>query len=140
MCRMMFVMERTPLPRPTETELQLLAVLWREGPCTVRQIHDAVSGNGTGYTTTLKVLQRMTEKGLVLRDEAGRSHVYRAARREEETQRQLVRDLLQRAFAGSPTKLVLQALAEKGASAEDMVEIRRILDAMQSEQPKGDAK
>ena len=120
------------LPRPTEAELELLRVLWQHGPSTVREIHDALrEGKGTGYTTTLKILQKMADKGLVQRDETERSHVYSAAIKAEQTQRQLVRDLLQRAFGGSPGKLVLQALSEKPASAEELAEIRRLLDQLQ---------
>jgi predicted transcriptional regulator len=98
----------------------------------VREIHEAVGGaRETGYTTTLKILQKMTEKGLVRRDESRRSHVYSAARKAEQTQRQLVRDLLHRAFGGSTSQLVVQALSEKRASAAELVEIRRLLDAME---------
>jgi BlaI family transcriptional regulator, penicillinase repressor len=120
------------LPRPTEAELELLRVLWSRGPSTVRAVHEALSdAKETGYTTTLKILQKMAEKGLVRRDESERSHVYSAAIRAEKTQRQLVRDLLQRAFGGSPGQLVLQALSEKRASAEELAEIRRLLDRLQ---------
>ena len=129
-------MKTKPLPRPTEAELEFLAILWRLGPSTVRQIHDALDSKTTGYTTTLKILQRMAEKGLVLRNEDDRSHVYRAACRAEQTQGQLVRDLLHRAFAGSPAKLVLQALSDQNASPEDLAEIRAILDDLQSRQTK----
>ena len=119
-------------PKPTEAELELLRVLWERGPRTVGEIHEAQGSKGTGYTTTLKVLQRMTEKGLVLRDESKRSHVYRAAITAEKTQRQLVRDLLQRAFGGSPGQLVVQALSEKKASAEELATIRQLLDEMET--------
>jgi BlaI family transcriptional regulator, penicillinase repressor len=125
-------MAGNPLPRPTEAELELLRVLWQRGPSTVREIHDSLSdAKDTGYTTTLKILQKMTDKGLVQRDESERSHVYSAAIKAEKTQRQLVRDLLQRAFGGSPGQLVLQALSEKRASAEELAEIRRLLDRLQ---------
>ena len=120
------------LPRPTEAELELLRVLWERGPSTVREIHDNLGdAKETGYTTTLKILQKMTDKGLVRRDESERSHVYTAAIAAEKTQRQLVRDLLQRAFGGSPGALVLQALSEKRATAEELAEIRRLLDQLQ---------
>lgn len=119
------------LPRPTEAELELLRVLWERGPSTVREIHDSLSdAKETGYTTTLKILQKMADKGLVHRDESERSHIYSAAIPAEKTQRQLVRDLLQRAFGGSPGQLVLQALSEKKASAEELAEIRRLLDRL----------
>jgi predicted transcriptional regulator len=121
------------LPRPTEAELELLNVLWQRGPSTVREIHEALSPEkDTGYTTTLKILQKMAEKGLVHRDESERSHVYAAAIREDHTQRQLVRDLLQKAFGGSPGRLVVAALSEKKASAAELAEIRRLLDHMES--------
>ena len=122
-----------PLPRPTEAELELLRVLWDRGASTVREIHEALSGEkDTGYTTTLKILQKMADKGLVNRDEAQRSHVYSAAIKAEQTQRQLVRNLLQKAFGGSPGQLVVQALSEKKASAAELAEIRRLLDEMEA--------
>src|SRR5580693_8414923 len=109
-------MAKKSLPRPTEAELELLQVLWQRGPSTVREIHEALSGKkATGYTTTLKILQKMTEKRLVERDESQRSHVYQAALQAEHTQRQLVRSLLRRAFGGSAAKLVVQALSEQKA-------------------------
>ena len=119
------------LPKPTEAELELLRVLWDRGSSTVREIHEA-SGDEkeTGYTTTLKILQNMAAKGLVQRDETQRSHVYSAALKAEQTQRQLVRDLLHRAFGGSPAQLVVQALSEKKATPEELAEIRRLLDGM----------
>jgi predicted transcriptional regulator len=125
---------KAKMPKPTEAELELLRILWERGPGTVGEIHEAQLSKGTGYTTTLKVLQRMTEKGLVLRDEARRPQVYRAAITAEKTQRQLVRDLLQRAFGGSPGQLVVQALSEKKASAEELATIRQLLDEMEDQQ------
>jgi predicted transcriptional regulator len=120
----------TKIPRPTDAELALLCVLWERGPSTVRQVHDVVSeGRALAYTTTLKLLQIMTEKGLVRRQEQGRSHVYQARFAEEETQRRLVGDLLDRAFGGSAAKLVLQALAARRASPEDLREIRALIDS-----------
>ena len=128
----MAVMAGKSLPRPTEAELELLRVLWERGPSTVREVHDALrDAKETGYTTTLKILQKMTEKGLVRRDESERSHIYIAAIEAEKTQRQLVRDLLHRAFGGSPARLVLQALSEERASAEELAEIRRLIDRLQ---------
>jgi BlaI family transcriptional regulator, penicillinase repressor len=114
---------------PTPAELSILSVLWDRGPSTVREVHEAL---GAGYTTVLKQLQIMFEKGLVLRDEAERAHVYRAARQQVESQRSLVRDLAQRAFGGSAQKLVLQALSEVEASPEELAEIRRLLDEMEA--------
>jgi len=128
-------MPEKSLPRPTEAELELLSVLWERGPSTVREIHEVLSGKkDTGYTTTLKILQKMTAKGLVRRDQSRRSHVYEAAWRAEQTQRQLVRDLLHRAFGGEPGKLVVQALSEEKASAEELAEIRRMLDQLDARQ------
>ena len=124
---------KNSLPRPTEAELELLRVLWERGPLTVRDIHEALSADkSTGYTTTLKILQNMTAKGLVKRDESQRTHIYSPAIKAEQTQRQLVRDLLQRAFGGSPAKLVVQALSEKKATPAELAEIRSLLDKMEN--------
>jgi len=121
-------------PRPTDAELEILAVLWRRGASTVRQVHDALPARrATGYTTTLKFLQIMTEKGLVQRDASRRSHVYEARFSEEQTQRQLVRDLLRRAFGGSARKLVLQVLSGKRASEDQLRKIRQLLDEIEGE-------
>jgi BlaI family transcriptional regulator, penicillinase repressor len=128
-------MSKKSLPKPTEAELALLRVLWERGPSTVREIHENLSDEKeTGYTTTLKILQNMAEKGLVARDESRRSHVYRAVYQAEQTQRQLVRDLLRRAFGGSPGKLVVQALSEETVSPDDLAEIRRLLDELEARQ------
>ncbi len=117
------------LPRPTDAELAILRVLWERGPSTVRQVHEAqATDRPTAYTTTLKLLQIMTEKGHVSRDERDRTHIYAARASEEQTQRQLLQDLLDRAFGGSATKLVMQALSSRKASREDLDEIRRLLD------------
>jgi BlaI family transcriptional regulator, penicillinase repressor len=130
-------MSEKPLTRPTDAELALLQVLWDRGPSTVREVHAALSGEReTGYTTTLKILQNMVEKGLVQRDVSRRSHVYRAARRAEQTQTQLVRDLLQRAFGGSLGKLVVRALSEEKASPDELAEIRRVLDQLTAQSSK----
>lgn len=116
-------------PRPTDAELAILQVLWQHGPSTVRQVHEKLSGTReTGYTTTLKLMQIMAEKGLVTRDESSRTHVYQARRSRDATQRQLVSDLLDRAFGGSAATLVMQALSAHPASAEELREIRRLLD------------
>jgi BlaI family transcriptional regulator, penicillinase repressor len=128
-------MSKKSLPKPTEAELALLRVLWERGPSTVREIHENLSDEKeTGYTTSLKILQNMAEKRLVARDESRRSHVYRAVYQAEQTQRQLVRDLLRRAFGGSPGKLVVQALSEETVSADDLAEIRRLLDELEARQ------
>ncbi len=113
--------------KPTDAELAILRVLWSRGSSTVRQVAEAL-GKDTGYTTALKLLQIMTEKGLVVRDESERTHVYSAAYTENQTQRQLVSDLADRAFGGSAAKLVLQALAGTKASPEELAEIRKLLD------------
>jgi len=116
-------------PRPTDAELAILSVLWRRGPSTVRDLHAELGpAAGTGYTTTLKMLQIMTAKKLVRRDEASRSHVYEAALSEERTQRQLIRDLLDRAFGGSAAKLVMQALAAKRATPAELARVRELID------------
>jgi predicted transcriptional regulator len=117
------------LPRPTDAELAILRVLWTRGPSTVRQVHELlVRERPSAYTTALKMLQIMTEKGLVERDESDRTHVYRARLSEEETQQQLVGDLLDRAFGGSASKLVMQALATTRATPDELREIRRLIE------------
>ena len=103
-------MTRHPTPRPTEAELEILGVLWKHGPSTVRTVHESLAASrSVGYTTSLKLLQIMAEKGLVRRDETERAHVYAASAPAERTQRRLVADLLDRAFAGSAARLVQQA-------------------------------
>jgi len=117
------------LPRPTEAELEILRILWDRGPSTVRDVHTEIQrARATAYTTVLKLLQIMTEKGLVLRDESGRSHVYRPRVAEGITQRQLVTDLLARAFKGSAAALVLHALDAARATPKELAEIRRLID------------
>jgi predicted transcriptional regulator len=122
---------KQPPPQPTRAELSILRVLWKKGRCTVRQVHEALQetqDKDTVYTTVLKLLQNMTEKGLVLRDERERTHVYEAAVNEQKTQRDLLRDLMDRAFGGSTASLVIQALSVKRASPEELEEIRKLLD------------
>ena len=115
-------------PRPTDSELAILRVLWERGPSTVRQVHEALVGEReTGYTTTLKLMQIMAEKGLVTRNEEARTHVYSASAGEEQTQRLLVKDLADRAFGGSAAALVLRALGE-GTSDDELREIRKLID------------
>jgi len=131
-------MPRPEPPRPTAAELSILQVLWHRGPSTVREVHEQLGARaGTGYTTTLKLLQIMSEKGLAERDESRRAHVYRAAVAEEPTQRRLVRDLLDRAFAGSAAKLVVRALSERPASEDEMAEIRRLVEEIEARGPEG---
>ena len=121
-----------PTPRPTDSELAILRVLWERGPSTVREVHDQLSSvNDTGYTTVLKLLQIMTDKGLVVRDESQRAHVYSCSESEQRTQRQLIGDLIERAFGGSPAKLVMQALSGTRASAEELNAIRHLIDEME---------
>ena len=115
-----------PIRKPTDAELAILRVLWSRGPSTVRQVA-AVMDREAGYTTVLKLLQIMAEKGLVTRDESARTHIYAPAYTEDQTQRQLVMDLVERAFDGSAAKLVLQALASKKATPEELDEIRKLL-------------
>jgi predicted transcriptional regulator len=122
-------MPRQTTPRPTDSELEILRVLWQRGPSTVREVHKTLNQKRpTGYTTVLKLMQIMTEKQLVQRDEAQRAHVYEARLPQEQTQQQLIGDLLERAFDGSAKKLVMQALSAKKASAADLSEIRELLD------------
>jgi BlaI family penicillinase repressor len=122
------------VPRPTDAELAILRILWERGPSTVRQVHERLARDRqAAYTTALKLLQIMTEKGLVERDERERTHVYKTKLSEDQTQRQLVRDLLDRAFGGSAGKLVMQALATKRASADELREIRKVIDGAKGE-------
>jgi BlaI family transcriptional regulator, penicillinase repressor len=119
-------------PRPTDAELEILRVLWSIGPSTVRQVHDELSQKrNVGYTTMLKLMQIMTDKGLLLRNESQRSHVYRARQKEAVTQKQLVKDFVSRAFGGSTEKLVMQALSSKKATTQEIADIRKLLDEME---------
>lgn len=127
-------MTRTKLPRPTDSELEILRVLWEHGPSTVRDVQASLERERrVGYTTVLKLMQIMAEKGLVERNESERAHVYKAAIAEEQTQRQLVSDLLDRAFGGSATKLMMQALATRRASTEEIRQIREMLKRFEQE-------
>lgn len=119
-------------PRPTDAELDILRVLWKLGPATVRQVHDELcQKRDVGYTTVLKLMQIMADKALLLRDESQRSHIYRVRQKESVTQRQLVKDLVSRAFGGSTKKLVMQALSSKKATAQEIADIRKLLDEME---------
>jgi predicted transcriptional regulator len=123
-------------PRPTDSELAILTILWERGPSTVRQVHEALAGTrDTGYTTTLKLMQIMAEKGLVTRNESARTHVYAAMASEQQTQRQLVKDLVDRAFGGSAAALVLQALNAEGATPAELREIRKLIDDYREKRP-----
>ena len=124
-------MPKPKLPEPTDAELEILLVLWETGPATVRDVYERLSPRRPiVYTTVLKLMQIMAEKGLVERDESQRAHVYRARLSQEEARRRLVGDLLDRLFQGSAKQLVMQALSSKKATREELGEIRRMLDEM----------
>lgn len=119
-------------PRPTDAELEILTVLWSIGPATVRAVHEVIARRRPAqYSTVLKFMQIMAEKGLVRRDESQRAHVYAAARPREWTQRQLAGDLLDRAFSGSAKAMLMGALSARKASKQELAEIRELLDAYQ---------
>ena len=125
-------MAKQNTPQPTVRELTILGILWDNGPSTVRDVNDAMNkGKAVGYTTTLKLMQIMTEKGLLIRDESQFKHIYKPAISQERTQKQLVGDLLERAFSGSAEKLVMRALSAKKVSAGELAKIRKILDEME---------
>ena len=127
-------MARSKTPRPTDRELTILRILWDSGPSTVRQVNEAMNEDGeTGYTTTLKLMQIMTEKGLLHRDDSQFKHIFKPALTEEKAQKQLVGDLLERAFSGSAEKLVMRALSAKNISAEELDGIRKMLDEFEGE-------
>ncbi len=123
-------MKRRPdlLPRPTEGELELLGILWEKGPATVRDLHQEITRRDIGYTSVLKLLQIMTEKGLVEREEAGKAHIYRAAASQQDTQDQLLRDMSERLFAGSAAQLALHALAMEPVSDRELEELRNLIE------------
>ena len=128
-------MARHKNSRPTDRELTILRILWDNGPSTVRQVNEAMNKDeDTGYTTTLKLMQIMTEKGLLHRDDSQFKHIYKTALTEERTQKQLVGDLLERAFSGSAEKLVMRALSAKKVSAKELARIRKILDEFRRKQ------
>jgi predicted transcriptional regulator len=125
-------MSEPPPPKPTPAELGILRSLWKHGPSTVREVQERLDGSRpTGYTTVLKLLQIMIAKGLVQRNECERAHVYEAMAPEEATQKQLVRDLVDRAFGGSASQLVLHALATRKTSRSDLARIRELLDELE---------
>jgi BlaI family transcriptional regulator, penicillinase repressor len=127
-------MDESPA-RPTSTELDILRILWDRGPCTVRAVHEALSAERPiGYTGVLKFLQIMAAKGSVVRNEDQRAHVYQAAEPPEATKRKVAGDLMRKVFAGSASQLVLHALQDKRASARDIAEIRRMLDAYEAKE------
>jgi len=125
-------MAKRKTPQPTDAELAILSVLWDRGPSTVREVNEVLNEEKpTGYTTTLKFMQIMAEKGLVRRDDSQFRHVYRPAVSEERTQKQVVSSLMDRAFAGSAGKLVMRALSTKKVSPEELAEIREMIDGME---------
>lgn len=125
------------LPRPAEFELTILRILWRKGTATVREVFEELRlERQLGYTTVLKTMLILLDKGLVLRDTSQRSHIYRAASQEQETQSSLMRDLFQKAFGGSAKKLVMAAIKEAPLSREDEAEIKALLE--ESRQRRGD--
>jgi predicted transcriptional regulator len=129
-------MPRTPSSQPTEVELQILRILWKQGHSTARQIHNQLAEvRDTNYSTTVKMLSVMMEKDLVRRDESVRPQVFRPAATQERTQQRMLKELIQKVYDGSMGSLVLQALASQKATPEELAEIRRILDELgESEQ------
>ncbi len=122
-------MKQEPLQKPTASELEILRVLWERGPSTVREVHEALrEKRNLGYTTVLKLLQIMTAKGTVRRNEEQRAHVYEACQPATETKRQLVGDVLQRVFEGSASELMIHALEGRRTSKAELDELRRLLD------------
>jgi predicted transcriptional regulator len=125
----------TDLPRPTDAELEILTVLWSIGPATVREVYDVISRRRTAqYSTILKFMQIMADKGLVRRDEKQRAHIYQPAKPREWTQRQLANDLLQRAFGGSAKALLVGALSAQRATREEIAEMQKLLDQCRKEE------
>ena len=125
-------MKKNKSPKPTEAELEILQILWENGPSTVRFINDVLNKKkAVGYTTTLKIMQIMSEKNLVTRDEENRSHIYSAAYKEDETQKVLLDKFLESAFGGSASKLVMQALGNRKTSKREIEEIREFLDKIE---------
>jgi BlaI family transcriptional regulator, penicillinase repressor len=122
------------VPRPTDAELTILRVLWQAGPCSVREVFNRLNEDKKlkiGYTTVLKVMQIMFEKGLVDRDESQRPQIYRTRLAQEQTQRQMIRELVDKVFDGSAKKLVMQAIADKTASDEELAQIEQLLDKIE---------
>lgn len=124
------------LPKPTDAELAILRVLWQRGASTVRDVTDSLQKErGTGYTTALKLLQIMNEKGLVHRNESQRTHVYQAVSPIQTTQKQLVTDLLERAFGGSAQQLVMQALSSRKSTRTELAEIKKLIEELEKKAP-----
>ena len=130
-------MARKASLQPTDVELAILRVLWARGPSTVREVHDVLSAEPereTGYSTTLKMMQVMLEKGLLTRDESRRPQVYAPSQPEEQTQRQILRDVLRKVFGGSARKLVMRAVESEKISAKELAEIRKLLRQMEGDE------
>lgn len=127
-------MPRPPASQPTDTELQILQVLWDEGPSTVRTIHERLSRTReTAYATTVKMLVIMFDKGLVTRDDSVRPQIYKAAVTRKRTQKQMLNDLIHKVYEGSAASVVLQALSSKKATKEDVAKIRQLLDELEED-------
>ncbi|MFC1738395.1 BlaI/MecI/CopY family transcriptional regulator [Planctomycetota bacterium] len=125
-------MANANVPQPTDGELAILKILWERGPATVREVNEAMNKTKTtGYTTTLKLMQIMTEKGILLRNDSKYKHIYKPVITEESTQKQLVSDLLERVFSGSAEKLVMRALSSKKVSVKELAKIRKMLDELE---------
>lgn len=118
--------------KPTEGEMEILQVLWQHGNCTVREVHEALNKKDAGYTTTLKLMQIMHEKGLVGRDTSSKTHIYRALVNQEKTQQQLVNKMIDNVFNGSAARLVMQALGNQTASKEEIDLIKAYLDKLEN--------
>jgi BlaI family transcriptional regulator, penicillinase repressor len=126
----------TATHKPTASELEILRVLWARGPSTVREVHEALGATKpVGYTSILKLMQIMTEKGLLRRNEDQRAHVYQACEPAEKTKRQIAGDVLQRVFEGSARELMMHALAGRSTSKAEIEELRRLLDEHERKQP-----
>ncbi len=125
-------MARQKVSGPTDKELAILGILWNNGPSTVRQVNEEMNKQQrTGYTTTLKLMQIMTEKELVLRDDSKFQHIYKPAVSEEKTQKQVVGDLLEKVFSGSAEKLVMRALSAKKVSAKELAKIKKMIEKIE---------
>jgi len=118
--------------KPTEGEMEILQVLWQQGNCTVREVHEALNKENSGYTTTLKLMQIMHEKGLVARDTSAKTHVYSALVNQEQTQQQLVNKMIDNVFNGSAARLVMQALGNQKASKQEIELIKEYLDKLEN--------
>ncbi|WP_020528101.1 BlaI/MecI/CopY family transcriptional regulator [Flexithrix dorotheae] len=126
-------MKNNPLPKPTESELDILQILWEFGPSTVRFVNDQLNKlKTTGYTTTLKIMQIMAEKGLVARELSGKTHIYEAVAKEEATQLQLLDRFVEKVFKGSAAKLMLQALGNKKSSPKEIKQIKKLLEDLEN--------